>query len=125
MSKHVLWTLPRSAKNLEVEFTERGGDCVIRLRDPFDHSSTMELQFLGVAAYTFTGDPLCTLEHIEAYDKVVELAGAGWGAGCGERSRHDQSRRAASLSGVPGRARRVRLLAEAFHPGDARPSFGS
>src|SRR4051812_8079530 len=81
VSNRVLWTLPRSAKGMEVEFIDQGQECVIRLLDSFDPASSIEMRFLGVMSYSFTGDSLCTLEHIEAYDKVVELPGRGWGDG--------------------------------------------
>jgi hypothetical protein len=110
---------------MEVEFIDRGGDCVIRLRDPFEPTSTMELQFLGVVSYSFTGDALCTLEHIEAYDKVVELVGRGWGDGLAT-DRVTTNRASLHHYRVFLDARGAYdLLAEAFLPGDARPSFGS
>jgi hypothetical protein len=110
---------------MEVEFVDQGGDCVITLRDPFDPMSTMELRFLGVVSYSFTGEPLCTLEHIEAYDKVLELAGDGWGEGLAP-DRVTTNRPALHHYRVFLDARGAYdLLAEAFLPGDARPSFGA
>lgn len=97
----------------------------MRLRDPVDPASTMELRFLGVVSYTFTGDPLCTVEHIEAYDKVVELAGRGWGDGLAP-DRVTLNRAALHHYRVFLDARGAYdFLAEAFLPGDSRPEFGS
>ena len=110
---------------MAVEFIDQGGDCVIRLRDPFDPASTMEMQFLGVVSYNFIGEPLCTLEHIEAYDKVVELAGQGWGNGLAT-DRVTINRAALHHYRVFLDARGAYdVLAEAFLPGDARPGFAS
>jgi hypothetical protein len=125
VSNRVLWTLPRSAKNMEVEFVDHGGDCLISVRDPFDPMSTMEMRFLGVVSYSFTGEPLCTHEHIEAYDKVVELAGARWGEGLAT-DRVTTNRAALHHYRVFLDARGAYdLLAEAFLPGDAHPGFDS
>ena len=110
---------------MEVEFVDHGGDCVIQLRDQFDPMSTIEMRFLGVVSYAFTGEPLCTLEHIEAYDKVVELAGPGWGVGLAP-DRATINRAALHHYRVFLDARGAYdVLAEAFLPGDARPSFAS
>jgi hypothetical protein len=125
VTNRVLWTLPRTAKNMDVEFVDEGRDCVLRLRDPFDPISTVEIRFLGVVSYAFTGEPLCTLEHIEAYDKVVELLDSRWGNGLAgdrvtvKRAALHHYRVFLDDSGA------YDVLAEAFLPKDARPSFGS
>jgi hypothetical protein len=108
---------------MEVEFIDQGQECVIRLRDPFDPASTIEMRFLGVMSYSFTGDSLCTLEHIEAYDKVVELPGRGWGDGLAS-DRVTVNRAALHHYRVFLDARGAYdLLAEAFLPGEAHPRF--
>jgi hypothetical protein len=66
---------------MTVEFAARGRDCLIHLRDTYDPLVTFELRFLGVVSYHFVGEPLVTLEHIAAFEKVVEVADSGWGSG--------------------------------------------
>ncbi len=81
MSVRLIWAFPRSARGLVAELAVDGDDCVLRLHDEYEPRSRFELRFLTVQAYAFTSDSLCTLDHIEAIDKVLELESSGWGAG--------------------------------------------
>ena len=81
MTVRLIWAFPRSARGLVAELEAEGRDCVVRLHDEYEPRARLELRFLGVQAYTFTADGLCTLDHVEAIDKVLELDASGWGAG--------------------------------------------
>jgi hypothetical protein len=76
----LIWAFPRSARGLVAELAVEESDCVLRLHDEYEPRSRFELRFLSVQGYAFTADALCTLDHVEAIDKVLELESSGWGA---------------------------------------------
>ena len=108
-----------------VELAVEGRDPVLRLHDEFEPRSQFELRFLGAEGYTFTAEALCTLEHIEAYDRVVELASSRWGeeiashrTAVGRPALHHYR---VYLEGSGA----YDVLAEAFLPDGAPPTFGT
>ena len=80
MSVRLIWAFPRSTRGHVAAFAVEEHDAVLRVHDELEPRSRLDLRFLGMQAYTFTADALCTLDHIEAIDKVLELESSGWGA---------------------------------------------
>jgi hypothetical protein len=127
VANRTLWSVPpsRSTKDMTVEFTTRGRDCLLHLRDTYDPLVTFELRFLGVVAYSFLGELLVTLEHIEAFEKVVELTDSGWGSGlAGDRATVKRSQLHHYRAFIDENGA-YDILAEAFLATDASPpDFG-
>jgi hypothetical protein len=80
VSVRLIWAFPRSTRGNVAAFGVEDEDAVLRVHDELDPRSRVDLRFLGMQAYTFTADALCTLDHVEAIDKVLELESSGWGA---------------------------------------------
>jgi len=123
VSVRIIWALPRSSRGLAAALTPESGDCILRLHDEYEPRSRLELRFLGVQAYTFTADALCTLDHVEAIDKVLEVESSGWGA---ELAAHRISTGQPALHHyrvyLDG-AGAYDVLAEAFLPDGVAPAF--
>jgi hypothetical protein len=80
VSVRLIWAFPRSTRGNVAAFTVEEHDALLRVHDEFEPRSHVDLRFVNMQAYSFTADSLCTLDHIEAIDKVLELESSGWGA---------------------------------------------
>jgi hypothetical protein len=120
----LIWAFPRRGRGLISEYCVDGADGILWLHDEYDPRSRFALRFLGVEAYSFTRDTLCTLDQVEAIDKVLELESSGWGASVAQhRASAGQPALHHYCVYLEG-AGAYDVLAEAFLPDDVMSSPG-